>query len=114
MVVYVGCVLGELIVIAAGSGALAAAHRSELRPALIAAVVGLHFMPFAWAFDERTFLYLGGAVAVIGAAGLLVGALGVAHAADAMAVVAGLLMLAFTTMFAAGRFVPRVHEQPVA
>lgn len=101
---YCGCVLGELALIAVGSRALTAAHHSELQPALIAAVVGMHFLPFAWAFHERMFLYLGGAVAVMGAAGLLAGALGVPHAADALAVVAGLVMITIITLYARGRF----------
>lgn len=50
---YCGCVVGELALIAAGSGALTAAGHGGLRPALIAAVVGLHFVPFAWAFGLR-------------------------------------------------------------
>jgi hypothetical protein len=63
---YVGCVLGELALIAVGSRALTAAGHDDLRPALIAAVVGLHFIPFAWAFRERMFFYLGGVLALIG------------------------------------------------
>jgi hypothetical protein len=101
---YVGCVLGELTVIAVGSRALTAAGHDDLRPALIAAVVGLHFIPFAWAFHERMFFYLGGVLALIGAAGLLAGALGVPHAADALAVVAGLVMLATVSLYALGGF----------
>ena len=80
---YCGCVLGELALISLGSRALVAAGYSQLRPALIAAVVGLHFIPFAWAFAERMFLHLGGVVALIGVTGLGVGALGVRHAAHA-------------------------------
>lgn len=110
---YCGCVVGELALIAAGSRALTAAGHSELRPALIAAVVGLHFVPFAWAFRERMFLYLGGAVAVIGATGLLAGALGVPHAADALAVLAGLVMLTVITLYARGRFARPSLDQPV-
>ena len=106
LVTYCGCVLGELVLIAAGSRALAAADHGELRPALIAAVVGLHFIPFAWAFGERMFLHLGGAVAVIGAAGLLTGALGVPRAADALAVLAGLVMVTLVALYARGRFAP--------
>ena len=101
---YVGCVVGELALIAAGSRALVAAGRDDLRPALIAAVVGLHLLPFAWAFGERMFLRLGGAVAALGAAGLLAGALGVPRAADAAAVVAGLVMIAIIALYARGRF----------
>jgi hypothetical protein len=108
---YCGCVVGEIALIAVGSRALAAVGHSELRPALIAAVVGLHFMPFAWAFRERMFLHLGGAVAVIGAAGLLAGALRVPRAADAAAVGAGLVMLTLITLHALGRFAPASLQQ---
>jgi hypothetical protein len=104
LVVYGGCVIGELVLIAAGSRFLAGAGHSELRPALIATVVGLHFTPFAWAFQERLFLYLGGTVTVIGATGLLAGALGVSHAPDAMAVVAGLVLITILTLYAQGHF----------
>lgn len=106
MATYFACVLGELALIAVGSRVLSDANLSELRPALVAAVVGVHFVPFAWAFHERMFLYLGGAVAAIGAVGLMAGALGVTHAADAAAVVAGVAMLAIITLYARGRFAP--------
>ena len=109
---YCGCVIGELALLALGSRVLITAGHSELRPALIAAVVGLHFIPFAWAFHERMFLYLGGAVAVCGAVGLLAGALGVLHAADALAVVAGFVMLTIITLYALGRFVRPALAQP--
>ncbi|MDQ6648816.1 MAG: hypothetical protein M3Z02_01655 [Actinomycetota bacterium] len=107
---YCGCVVGELALIAVGSRTLTSAGHAELRPALIAAVVGLHFLPFAWAFRERLFLCLGGAVTVIGTVGLMAGALGVVHAADAMAVVAGLVMIAIIMLYAQGRFAARTAE----
>ena len=103
---YGACVVGELALISVGSRALAAAGQGELRPALIAAAVGLHFLPFAWAFGEPMFCYLGGAVAVLGGAGLLAGSLGVEHAAEALTVVAGLAMLTIITLYALGRFAP--------
>lgn len=106
LAVYGGCVVGELALIAAGSRALDAAGRGELRPALIAAVVGVHFVPFAWAFGERMFLLLGAAVAVVGGVGLLVGAAGVRHAADAAAVLAGLVLIAVVAAYARGAFAP--------
>lgn len=109
---YLGCVLGELGVIAVGSRALTEADHGALQPALIAAVVGLHFLPFAWAFHERMFLLLGGAVAILGMAGLLAGALGVPHAADASAVVAGLVMLMIIALYARGRFASPTLDQP--
>ena len=107
LAVYAGCVLGEVVLIAAGSNALAAAGRSELRPALIATVVGLHFLPFAWAFGERMFVSLGAAVAVLGSTGLVAG--GLLHtprAAETAAVLAGLVMLVVGTLYARGCFAP--------
>ena len=104
LAVYLGCVAGELVVIAVGTGVLTSAGRGELRPALIAAVVGLHLVPMGWAFGERMFGWLGGLVAVVGVAGLLAGLGGVADAAEAAAVLAGLAMLAVITLYARGRF----------
>ena len=103
---YCACVVGEVALIVIGSRILIATGNSALRPALIAAVVGLHFLSFSWAFGERMFLYLGGGVTVLGAVGLIAGALGVPDAADAAAVAAGLMMLATITLYARGRFAP--------
>lgn len=104
--IYVACVFGELALINLGSRALMNAGHIELRPALIAAVVGVHFIPFAWAFGERMFLWLGTLVATCGVIGLVAGGLGVAHAADAMAVIAGLTMMLLIISYAQGRFAP--------
>jgi hypothetical protein len=109
---YAGCVIGELGLIAVGTRALAATGHGDLRPALIAAVVGLHFIPFSWAFRERMFLWLGGLVALTGSAGLVAGALGVPHAAPVAAVIAGLLMLVVLTLYAQGRFAPPALAEP--
>ncbi|WP_369053062.1 hypothetical protein [Kineococcus terrestris] len=106
LAVYGGCVVGELVLIAAGSRALDAAGRGELRPALIALAVGLHFVPFARAFRERMFLHLGGAVTALGGLGLAAGALGVPRAADAAAVLAGLVMTGVVLAYARGRYAP--------
>jgi len=80
---YGACVIGELAVINLGSRALTALGHDDLRPALIAGVVGLHFIPFAWAFGERMFYWLSGFVATLGAVGLAAGFIGVSHAAEA-------------------------------
>lgn len=112
LAIYGVCVIGELSAINLGSRALVAAGHDEWRPALIAAVVGLHFIPFAWAFHERMFYWLGGLVATLGAGGLLTGLMGIAHAADAAAVAAGLLMLIIITLYARGRFAPRPASSP--
>ena len=106
---YGACVVGELALINLGSKALAAAGDTGLRPALIASVVGLHFVPFAWAFGERMFYWLGGLVAILGVLGLLAGFMGVANAANTMAVTAGLAMLVIITLYAQGRFAPHAR-----
>ncbi|MDQ2850220.1 MAG: hypothetical protein M3Y49_05705 [Actinomycetota bacterium] len=104
VVVYVCCVAGELTVIALGSRLLPGAGHGDLRPALIAGVVGLHFLPFAWAFGERMFYSLGLALLVLGGLGLIVGYGGITHAADAAAVLSGLVMLVLLALHAQGRF----------
>lgn len=107
VLVYLACVAGEVVLIGVGSRALGDAGAGGLRPALIAAVVGLHFLPFAWAFGERMFTLLGGVVAVLGAAGLATGALGVPRAAEVSAALAGFAMLVVLVRYAQGRFAPR-------
>lgn len=102
--VYLGCVAAELLAIAVGSRVLTALGHGDLRPALIAGVVGLHFLPFAWAFGERLFHRLGLALVVLGGAGLIAGFAGVTWASDAAAVLSGLVMLALVLLYAAGRF----------
>lgn len=111
LLTYGACVIGELALINLGSRALTALGHGDLRPALIATVVGLHFIPFAWAFGERMFSWLGGFVAALGATGLAAGVLGSSHAAEASAVTAGLTMLAIITVYAAGRFAPSSSTQ---
>lgn len=113
LAIYGGCVVGELALISVGSRALAAAGRDESRPALIAAAVGLHFIPFAWAFGERMFLFLGGAVTVVGLAGLLAGAF-VPLTAHAAAVAAGLVMIAVIVLYARGHFTSPSPGPPTA
>lgn len=104
------CVVAELALIGVGTRALAGAGHADLRPALIAAVVGLHFIPFAWAFTERMFFWLGGGSAGLGVIGLVGGAAGLSSAAELSAVATGLLMLGLITGYAGGKFVPTPHR----
>ena len=103
LAVYAACVVGELALIAVGSRLLADHGHAAERPALIAAVVGLHFLPFAWAFGERMFFPMGAALVVLGVAGLVAGWSGVPHAAEVAATLSGLVMLALLTRYAQGR-----------
>lgn len=97
ILVYLVCVALELALMALGTRWLEGMDREELRPALIAAVVGLHFLPFAWAFGERMFSVLGTALVLLGTAGLLVGTSGGALlAAVAAGTVMALLLLAYS------------------
>ena len=110
--VYLGCVAAELAAIAVGSRVLTELDRTALRPALIAAVVGLHFLPFAWAFGEPMFRSLGSTLFLLGCGGLVIGAVGVPHAADSAAVLSGLVMLSFVALYARGRFARSVATAP--
>ena len=95
--VYVLCVVVEFALIAAGSSLLDARGALVLRPALIALVVGLHFLPFAWAFKEPMFYLLGGLLAAIGGIGLLSGTEpGAASAAATAGVAMALVLLAYS------------------
>lgn len=104
LVVYGACFVGELALIAVGSRVLDAVGQGDLRPSLIAAVVGVHFLPFAWAFGEAMFFALGGVVAGLGVVGLVLGALGLPAAAEAFAVLAGLAMIVVIVRYALGRW----------
>lgn len=61
--------------------------------ALVAAVVGGHFLPFARAFQAPVFWWIGGAMAVLGLAGAAFAALGDPVAGPAGAAAAGAAML---------------------
>lgn len=95
--VYGAAVAGMLVLIAAGSAVLRSTGHPDLRPALVALAVGLHFLPFAAAFRAPVFRLLGAAVASVGAAGLALGLLLGGWAAAAAAVLAGLVMLVVMT-----------------
>jgi hypothetical protein len=107
LLVYGLCVVGELAAIGAGTRLLTRLGEADLRPALIAGVVGVHFLPFAWAFGERMFYRLGLALLVLGAAGLVAGAAGVTLAPEAAAVLSGLVMLALVVRYSRGHYAAR-------
>lgn len=95
--VYLLCVVAEFVLIAAGTRWLIAIDRAELRPALIALVVGMHFVPFAWAFRERMFYLLGASLVLLGGTGLLINeSTGALAAAVGSGLVMPLLLLAYS------------------
>jgi hypothetical protein len=98
---YLLCVIMEFALIAFGTGQLTSLGKLELQPALIALVVGLHFIPFAWAFKERMFYTLGGLLAVLGGAGFVIGT---QTSALGAAVWSGLVMSLILLAYSLGMF----------
>jgi hypothetical protein len=99
--IYLLCVIMEFALIAFGTGQLTSLGKLELQPALIALVVGLHFVPFAWAFKERMFYTLGAVLAVLGSGGLLIGT---PTGALGAAVMSGLAMSLILLAYSLGMF----------
>ncbi|MFD4326613.1 hypothetical protein ACFWQC_18380 [Nocardioides sp. NPDC058538] len=93
--VYFFSVAGMLVGIQLGRFALDAVGRVDVFPGVIVLFVGLHFLPFARAFDTPMFTRLGLLMAVLGVAGLVLGLAwtATAAAAAAVAVVTGVVML---------------------
>ena len=95
--VYLASVVGMIAVIQAGNGELQARGEADVAPALVVLAVGLHFLPFARAFDAPVFLRLGSVMVVTGVVGLVLGLTWTATAAAAVAVLTGLVMLLVMT-----------------
>lgn len=92
--IYLLACAAMFAVIAAGRAVLEPAGFAQALPALVAAAVGLHFIPFATAFGVRFFTLLGLTLAAIGSIGLLLGLTWSITAAPAAAVLAGATMIA--------------------
>lgn len=105
--VYVGSVLGMLGFIAGGAAVLRSVGMPEAQVALVVTGVGLHFLPFAWAFRAPVFRVLGWAMTCIGLAGVAATAAAGGGAASTAAVLAGLAMFIVMTALALRR-VPSV------
>ncbi|ROR90862.1 hypothetical protein EDD33_1711 [Nocardioides aurantiacus] len=99
--VYLLSVVGMLLLIRVGSAVLGHLDHAELRPPVIVAAVGAHFLPFARAFRTPVFWTLGWVMVAIGAVGVVGGWFGGTSTAAAVTVVAGIVMLAVITRDAA-------------
>lgn len=99
--VYAASVVAMLGAIALGRAALDALGAAHAGPAWIAVCVGLHFLPFAWAFRERMLVRLGLAVAAVGAAGTVAGVLAGQPWGSAAAIAAGVVQLVTVAVWAA-------------
>lgn len=95
--VYLASCAGMLAVIAIGTRVLAASGHADAAPALVAAAVGLHLVPFAHAFDAPAFTRTGLVLSSIGIAGVALSWV-LPVAAPAAAVLAGAVMLALLTI----------------
>ncbi|MGO1384756.1 MAG: hypothetical protein ACTHWA_04300 [Arachnia sp.] len=91
--IYLGSVVGMIVLIRVGTIALESAGLEELQQALTVLVVGLHFLPFAAAFHTPMFTPLGLLMAVVGLTGLVLGWQWDGRVAGGSAVFAGLMML---------------------
>ena len=65
---------------------------------VVVVAVGLHFVPFAWAFRAPIFGWIGWSLTGIGVAGLVGGLVAGAEPVRAAAVLTGLVMLAFMAL----------------
>ena len=93
--VYVGSVLGMIAAIALGHAVLVHLDHAGLQPVVVVIAVGLHFVPFAATFEAPIFGRLGWSMAALGLVGLVSGWAAGDVVARGVAVIAGLLMLAF-------------------
>ncbi len=101
---YLACVVGELALIRLGVLWLGDVGHLDARPALIAAAVGLHFLPFAWAFGERMFSWLGGSLLLLGTLGVAAEVAADVRAAPWAAVASGWAMALLLLAYAFGAF----------
>ncbi|MEV1143375.1 hypothetical protein [Micromonospora sp. NPDC049799] len=92
---YLLIVVAEFALIALGAVALAAAGRSEYTPALISAVVGLHFFPLAPLLGDPLLRPLGMAMCAVAVAGLVTGLATGVSAGLVVGTGAGVLLLAY-------------------
>ena len=101
--IYGAACVGMVLLMALGSRVLTAAGVEHAVPALVVTAVGLHFLPFSYAFAAPFFVGLGTLLAFLGALGLILALTLGAPWGAGFAVLAGLVM---TGLVALG---PRRH-----
>ena len=109
---YVGSVLGRVGLIALGGMVLRAVGMPQAQVALVVAAVGLHFLPFAWAFSAPVFRVLGWAMTGIGLVGVGAAVVTGQEGAAAAAVLAGLVMFLVMTALALRPWQPDAAGPP--
>lgn len=95
--VYWASVVIEIAAIVVGSRLLSTHGHGEYGVALVAFVVGVHFLPFSWAFRQRGFASRGLTLMALAAIGAALGLLGAGDVAIAMVagVASGLALMIY-------------------
>lgn len=98
--VYWLCVVLEVVAMVVAFRVLAANDLQEYSVVAVALAVGVHFLPFGWAWRARSFIFVGLAMTLCGLVGVL---LGVAGAGSSPAVLvagvgSGAVLLAFAAV----------------
>lgn len=100
---YGACVLAEVVAIPVGARVLTALDQPDLVLCWVVLVVGVHFGPFARAFDAPVFLPLAIALVLLALGGGALVLAGVDDAQLATGVVAGFVLLAVAGRAVSGR-----------
>lgn len=104
LAVYAGCVVAMLLLLPVTRWIAVALGVAEAQPALVAAVVGGHFIPFAVAFHAPVFRRMGWLMVIVGLVGAVLAAAVHLTFGPAAAVAAGAVMLIVVALQAlAGR-----------
>jgi len=82
--VYWWCVVAEVVALFAGTRLLDANGHGEYGVAWVAFVVGLHFLPFSWAWRHPEFRWLGIALMTLATIGAVLGVIGAGDASIAL------------------------------
>ncbi|MDN5893840.1 MAG: hypothetical protein L0H93_07400 [Nocardioides sp.] len=106
--VYWACVAGEIAALPLGAAGFRALDQTDLVPAWVVLVVGVHFVPFASAFRLPMFRWLGITMILVALSGMAVTLAGVDEGARAAAAAAGVVL--FGAVYAGSR----AHSSPAA
>ncbi len=97
---YWTSVVLEVVALVAGTAILSRTGHGEYGVAWVALVVGVHFLPFASAFDLPSFRWLGASLIALGVAGTALGVAGLGAVAPALVagVGSGFVLMGFASV----------------
>lgn len=102
-IVYFAGLVGMFAIMSVGSRVAAATGHAAVQPAIVVLGVGVHFIPFAWAFRARVFGVIGVTMASLALLGIVAGVAGPASAPRWAAIAAGVAMILIMAAHARGR-----------